>query len=221
MLSPSRVTLARVTSQSPMPGGVPSSLGRAAHAQPACVCLVCRVLWHLSMACASCRMPASAAPVGSTLALLHIKCTSAKCIIPSVVQVDFMPVYQQHLRNIIVEGIDHPEHREQPLKGFHIVLDAGNGGGGFLATQVLEPLGANIQGTASCASWIWETGMRGQAYHGKQGRSGTVSLGSWDAQGTSESQRCPHRPCSAHAPATTMTPFQALFGIWSQRASRH
>ena len=57
-----------------------------------------------------------------------------------------MPVYQKHLRSIIIEGINHPQHREQPLKGFHIVLDAGNGGGGFLATEVLKPLGANIEG---------------------------------------------------------------------------
>ena len=32
--------------------------------------------------------------------------------------------------------------------GFHVVLDAGNGSGGFLATDVLEPLGADISGAA-------------------------------------------------------------------------
>lgn len=67
----------------------------------------------------------------------------------SWLQVDFMPVYSQHLRNIIKEGINHPDHPDQPLKGFHILLDAGNGGGGFLATSVLEPLGANIEGACS------------------------------------------------------------------------
>ncbi|KAK9795557.1 hypothetical protein WJX73_007766 [Symbiochloris irregularis] len=61
--------------------------------------------------------------------------------------VDFMPVYSQHLRNIIKEGINHPDHPDTPLKGFHILLDAGNGGGGFLATSVLEPLGASIEGS--------------------------------------------------------------------------
>ena len=65
---------------------------------------------------------------------------------PFVLQVDFMPVYHEHLRNIIKKGVDHPKHYDTPLKGFHIVLDAGNGGGGFLATHVLEPLGANIDG---------------------------------------------------------------------------
>lgn len=57
-----------------------------------------------------------------------------------------MPVYAAHLRNIIITGIEHPQHREQPLQGMHIIVDAGNGGGGFLATDVLEPLGANVEG---------------------------------------------------------------------------
>ena len=57
-----------------------------------------------------------------------------------------MPVYSKHLRNIIIKGIEHPQHRETPLQGMRIVLDAGNGGGGFLATDVLAPLGANIEG---------------------------------------------------------------------------
>lgn len=70
-------------------------------------------------------------------------------------QVDFMPVYAQHLRNIIKEGINHPDHPDQPLKGFHILLDAGNGGGGFLATSVLEPLGANIEGQIFCPCIGW------------------------------------------------------------------
>lgn len=35
----------------------------------------------------------------------------------------------------------------QPLKGFHIVVDAGNGAGGFYAGEVLEPLGADISGS--------------------------------------------------------------------------
>ena len=82
-----------------------------------------------------------------------------------------MPVYQQHLRNIIIEGIDHPEHREQPLKGFHIVLDAGNGGGGFLATEVLEPLGANIEGTCCPVMVCLPCGMmRMQPCSGTGGR---------------------------------------------------
>ncbi|CAL5224325.1 g6994 [Coccomyxa viridis] len=62
-------------------------------------------------------------------------------------QVDFMPVYSAHLRDIIKKGIDHPDHYEQPLKGFKIIVDAGNGSGGFLASDVLAPLGADTSGS--------------------------------------------------------------------------
>lgn len=35
----------------------------------------------------------------------------------------------------------------QPLTGMHLVVDAGNGSGGFFATKVLQPLGADITGS--------------------------------------------------------------------------
>ena len=40
-----------------------------------------------------------------------------------------------------------PAHFEQPLKGLRIIVDAGNGAGGFFAHQVLIPLGADIEGS--------------------------------------------------------------------------
>lgn len=58
---------------------------------------------------------------------------------------DLMKVYAGHLRNLISERID--SDSDKPLEGLHIVVDAGNGAGGFFATQVLEPLGANIEGS--------------------------------------------------------------------------
>lgn len=36
---------------------------------------------------------------------------------------------------------------EKPLQGKKIIVDAGNGSGGFFATKVLEPLGADIEGS--------------------------------------------------------------------------
>ena len=36
---------------------------------------------------------------------------------------------------------------ERPLEGFRIVVDAGNGAGGFYAEKVLQPLGANTEGS--------------------------------------------------------------------------
>ena len=58
----------------------------------------------------------------------------------------YMRQYAARLRSLIIEGVDAPE-REQPLKGFHIVVDAGNGAGGFYASEVLAPLGADVEGS--------------------------------------------------------------------------
>ncbi len=58
--------------------------------------------------------------------------------------VDFMRQYAADLRKMIQEGAG---AGPQPLKGYHIVVDAGNGAGGFYATQVLQPLGADITGS--------------------------------------------------------------------------
>ena len=57
-----------------------------------------------------------------------------------------MPVYAEHMQKLLKEGINHPEHYDRPLEGFHFLVDAGNGGGGFFATDVLAPLGADITG---------------------------------------------------------------------------
>lgn len=43
--------------------------------------------------------------------------------------------------------VQHPETHDKPLSGMHILVDAGNGAGGFFATQVLQPLGADITGS--------------------------------------------------------------------------
>lgn len=64
-----------------------------------------------------------------------------------VLQVDFMPVYSNHLREIIKKGINSKKDYDKPLSGFKIAVDAGNGSGGFLATDVLAPLGADTAGS--------------------------------------------------------------------------
>ena len=55
--------------------------------------------------------------------------------------------YSQFLVKKIREGVNHPSHYDQPLKGLKIIVDAGNGAGGFFADQVLGPLGADTQGS--------------------------------------------------------------------------
>ncbi len=59
---------------------------------------------------------------------------------------DYMPRYAERLRQTIIEGVN-AEDREHPLKGFKMVVDAGNGVGGFYAQEVLEKLGADITGS--------------------------------------------------------------------------
>ena len=54
---------------------------------------------------------------------------------------DLMDLYCKHLRNLIVTGC---HMGERPLDGLKITVDAGNGAGGFYASQVLAPLGADV-----------------------------------------------------------------------------
>ncbi|MGB3295274.1 MAG: phosphomannomutase/phosphoglucomutase [Phormidesmis sp.] len=60
---------------------------------------------------------------------------------------DFISVYSDGLVQKIRQSVNHPEHYEQPLKGLHIIVDAGNGAGGFYASKVLAPLGADTSGS--------------------------------------------------------------------------
>ena len=57
---------------------------------------------------------------------------------------NLMERYCHHLRKKIREALG---GENQPLKGMHIVVDAGNGAGGFFATQVLGRLGADTTGS--------------------------------------------------------------------------
>ena len=60
---------------------------------------------------------------------------------------DFMARYSEILRNMIIDGVNNKADREHPLKGMKIVVDAGNGVGGFYAKDVLAPLGADVSGS--------------------------------------------------------------------------
>lgn len=58
----------------------------------------------------------------------------------------YMNDYAEHLRQMICNGVNATDF-SRPLRGFHIVVDAGNGVGGFYAEKVLLPLGADISGS--------------------------------------------------------------------------
>ncbi len=64
----------------------------------------------------------------------------------SIEAVDYMSQYCRHLRDMICKEVN-AENYEKPLEGFKIVVDAGNGAGGFYAEEVLEKLGADTSGS--------------------------------------------------------------------------
>lgn len=64
----------------------------------------------------------------------------------SIEKIDFMPMYAKRLREMICREVN-SEIYQRPLAGYRIVVDAGNGVGGFYATEVLEKLGADITGS--------------------------------------------------------------------------
>ncbi|XP_010683504.2 uncharacterized protein LOC104898167 isoform X2 [Beta vulgaris subsp. vulgaris] len=62
----------------------------------------------------------------------------------SVRRVDYMSIYASDLVRAVRKAAG---NIEKPLEGFHIVVDAGNGAGGFFVAKVLEPLGAVTSGS--------------------------------------------------------------------------
>ena len=67
----------------------------------------------------------------------------AAAIPGTVTELDFISVYAADL----VAKIREKTGMEKPLDGLHIVVDAGNGAGGFYEEKVLEPLGADTTGS--------------------------------------------------------------------------
>ena len=61
----------------------------------------------------------------------------------TLMQDEFMDVYAK----ILADKIRSATGEEKPLDGFRVVVDAGNGAGGFYADKVLKPLGANTEGS--------------------------------------------------------------------------
>lgn len=64
----------------------------------------------------------------------------------TVSPINYMENYSAHLRELIKREVN-AEDYDHPLRDFHIVVDAGNGAGGFYAAAVLEPLGADTSGS--------------------------------------------------------------------------
>ncbi len=58
---------------------------------------------------------------------------------------DFMAIYSRHIADYICEGVNADDY-VHPLQGMHIIVDAGNGNGGFFE-KILSSLGANTEGS--------------------------------------------------------------------------
>ena len=64
----------------------------------------------------------------------------------SITDCGYMDDYAKGLCEKIKKEVNAPDY-DHPLKGFHIVVDAGNGAGGFYADKVLAVLGADTTGS--------------------------------------------------------------------------
>jgi len=65
----------------------------------------------------------------------------------SITHYDFISEYANTLVTLIREKVNNSNNYNEPLKGMKIIVDAGNGAGGFFAHKVLVPLGADIKGS--------------------------------------------------------------------------
>lgn len=72
-------------------------------------------------------------------------CTVAECE-KEAESFDSLSLYTASLCEKIKAGVN-AEDFDHPLAGLHVVVDAGNGAGGFFAKRVLEELGADISGS--------------------------------------------------------------------------
>ncbi len=61
--------------------------------------------------------------------------------------VNFIDVYSTLLVDKIRKEVNSPDNYKKPLSGFKMIVDAGNGAGGFYAHKVLEELGADVNGS--------------------------------------------------------------------------
>ena len=65
----------------------------------------------------------------------------------SVTKIDLISDYSNELVSKIRQSVDDPIDKMKPLREFKIIVDAGNGAGGFFVDKVLKPLGANTEGS--------------------------------------------------------------------------
>ena len=72
--------------------------------------------------------------------------TDAEAVKGRIGECGVMPMYVDGLKKKILSSLDLSEGAK-PFDGMKIIVDAGNGAGGFFATELLRPLGADITGS--------------------------------------------------------------------------
>lgn len=65
----------------------------------------------------------------------------------SLNEINLISDYAEHIKKIIRENLSSEVDQEKPLANFKIIVDAGNGSGGFFAGKILESLGADTAGS--------------------------------------------------------------------------
>lgn len=62
-------------------------------------------------------------------------------------QVDLIDDYSQYIVEKVRDDVSTEVKDKKPLSNFHIIVNAGNGAGGFFAEHILQPLGADTTGS--------------------------------------------------------------------------
>ncbi len=85
--------------------------------------------------------------ISEILQLAENKVYSDVCDTTPINSWSFIDEYSLFLVNYIRQNANIVANYEKPLQGLKIIVDAGNGAGGFFASKVLQPLGADTIGS--------------------------------------------------------------------------
>jgi len=65
----------------------------------------------------------------------------------SINKINLISDYAEHIKNVIRKNLNSKVDQQKPLSDFKIIVDAGNGSGGFFVEKILEELGADTEGS--------------------------------------------------------------------------
>jgi phosphomannomutase len=85
--------------------------------------------------------------ISEILALAAENKFSNATVLGDLSETDFISEYAATIVEVIRKGVDHDTNYNTPLEGLKIIVDAGNGAGGFFADKILVPLGADVSGS--------------------------------------------------------------------------